>query len=325
MTIFIISATKKLSEDRWNWFEVERMIMMNNRRAFTIVELAMVVIIIAMLLSILLPSVVAVRAKAKETAQKAQLNAISTALEAFKQDYGYYPPSYQYGTTTQTYYCGAQQLAEALLGWDLMGFDPNSAWRVDGMNILGTMSNYTFATLPDRKGPYLELATANAFRLYRDLFNNNDSSIPPTCVLCDVYRVRKWTDPNTGKIISAGSPILYYSATANKTIDMAVTITNRTYNYNDNWPITSSLKLTANGPGGLKHPFDYSVSSDYPVFYGDKYTGLPTATYGGSGFGYGIRDTKIPSVARPYNPDTYILISAGPDGYYGTADDIHNY
>ena len=56
---------------------------------------------------------------------------------------------------------------------------------------------------------------------------------------------------------------------------MAVTITNRTYNYNDNWPITSSLKLTANGPGGLKHPFDYPVGNDYPVFYGDKYSGIP--------------------------------------------------
>ena len=300
--------------------------MMNNRKAFTIVELLIVVTIIALLLGILLPSIAMVRAKAKETAQKAQFATIEMALEAFKQDYGDYPPSDLSGTTTQTYYCGAQKLSEALLGWDLMGFNPNSNWQaLDSVANSGAYDS-TPANLQARKGPYLELAKANAFRLYRDLFNNNDSSIPATFVLCDVYRVRKLTDPNTGKTITVGSPILYYKAnTANKTIDMTVTITDRTYNYNNNWPITSSLKLTTNGPGGLKHPFDSpSSGTEYPVFYSDKAT-YDATTYGGSGIGYGIRDTKVPSVARPYNPDTYILISAGPDGYYGTADDIHNY
>ena len=312
------------------------MIMMNNRKAFTIVELLIVVTIIALLLGILLPSIAMVRTKAKETAQKAQFATIEMALEAFKQDYGDYPPSDLSGTTTQTYYCGAQKLSEALLGWDLMGFHPNTGWRADGYDAsVGNASydplrtrftNGQPTTLLERKGPYLELAKASAFRLYRDLFNNNDSSIPATFVLCDVYRVRKLTDPNTGKTITVGSPILYYKAnTANKTIDMTVTITNRTYNYNNNWPITSSLKLTTNGPGGLKHPFDSpSSGTEYPVFYSDKAT-YDATTYGGSGIGYGIRDTKVPSVVRPYNPDTYILISAGPDGYYGTADDIHNY
>ena len=300
--------------------------MMNNRKAFTIVELLIVVTIIALLLGILLPSIAMVRAKAKETAQKAQFATIEMALEAFKQDYGDYPPSDLSGTTTQTYYCGAQKLSEALLGWDLMGFNPNSNWQaLDSVANSGAYDS-TPANLQARKGPYLELAKANAFRLYRDLFNNNDSSIPATFVLCDVYRVRKLTDPNTGKTITVGSPILYYKAnTANKTIDMTVTITDRTYNYNNNWPITSSLKLTTNGPGGLKHPFDSpSSGTEYPVFYSDKAT-YDATTYGGSGIGYGIRDTKVPSVARPYNPDTYILISAGPDGFYGTADDIHNY
>ena len=66
---------------------------MNNRKAFTIVELIMVVIIIALLLGILLPAVSTIRTKAKETAQKAQFATIDMALEAFKQDYGDYPPS----------------------------------------------------------------------------------------------------------------------------------------------------------------------------------------------------------------------------------------
>jgi type II secretory pathway pseudopilin PulG len=321
------------------------MIMMNNRKAFTIVELITVVTIIALLLGILLPSIAMVRAKARETAQKAQFNTIEMALEAFKQDYGDYPPSKWWipPLSAATSYCGAQKLAEALLGWDLMGFHPKTDWRADGFDASGGTTSYDPAkirlipitnqpeTLTERKGPYLEVATANAFR-NSDLFNVSNYPY----VLCDVYRVRKLTIG--AKTVFAGSPILYYKAnTANKTIDanfapppppLQLVFLNRIYDYYDNWPITSSTKLTANGPGGLKHPIDYPAGTDYRVFYGDKYIGppyIPTATYGGSGIGYGIRDPRIANPVRPYNPDTYILISAGPDGYYGTADDIHNY
>lgn len=310
--------------------------MMNNRRAFTIVELITVVIIIAVLLGILLPSVAAIRAKAKEVAEKAQLNTISMALEAFKQDYGDYPPSavsFQTSTSATPNYCGAQELCEALLGLDLMGFDPNSAWRADGMDSTGTTSVYTAATLPARKGPYLDLSTANVFTL-RKLFNNTGMLAPDTNVICDVFKVRRTSDnTSAGKPIMAGAPILYYKAnTANKTIDPNNTFVNRTYNYVDDKPLIDLGKLTANGSGGLAHPFAYPISgTDYPVFYGNQTSYTPGTTYyppipnGGSATGYGIRDPRIPSVWRPYNPDTYILISAGPDGYYGTADDIHNY
>ena len=320
------------------------MIMMNNRKAFTIVELLIVVTIIALLLGILLPSISMVRAKAKETAQKAQFAAIEMALEAFKQDYGDYPPSNFTGSTpiAQDTYCGAQKLSEALLGWDLMGFHPQTAWRVDGYTGTGplftlnhplTDSSYDpsryrgIATLSERKGPYLELAKTNVFKL-GDLYNTTNA----TYVLCDVFKVRKTNNnDSTGKPIMAGSPILYYKAnTANKTIDPNFTLpannlTDRIYNYYDNSPITSNKKLTANGPTGLVHPLDYPGSSEYTVFYSDKATYIPGTTYGGTGIGYGIRDPRIASPARPYRPDSYILISAGPDGYYGTADDIHNY
>jgi hypothetical protein len=38
-----------------------------------------------------------------------------------------------------------------------------------------------------------------------------------------------------------------------------------------------------------------------------------------------IRDPKVLARAWPYRPDSYILISAGPDGLYGTNDDIRNF
>ncbi len=38
-----------------------------------------------------------------------------------------------------------------------------------------------------------------------------------------------------------------------------------------------------------------------------------------------IRDPKIAARPWPYRPDSYILISAGADGLYGTGDDIRNF
>ncbi len=38
-----------------------------------------------------------------------------------------------------------------------------------------------------------------------------------------------------------------------------------------------------------------------------------------------IRDPKIEARVWPYRPDSYLLISAGADGLYGTPDDIRNF
>ena len=102
---------------------------------FTFVEILIVLGIIAILVALLIPALAAVRNMAKETQQKAQLATIEMGLTAFKNDYGDYPPSdwtLNGAPAMNGDYCGAQKLAEALVGWDLMGFHTNSAWRADG-------------------------------------------------------------------------------------------------------------------------------------------------------------------------------------------------
>ncbi len=218
--------------------------MERKKKGFTMVELLVVLGIIALLIGLLLPALSAVRNVAKETKQKAQFTAIELALIAFKNDYGDYPPSdrasHVVGTTASDY-GGAQKLAEALLGWDLLGFHPKSAWRADGLDAANgpgtydppktrdTNSNGVPDTLDERKGPYLELATTSVFRVV-DLFRPYPIGplVPDTYVICDVFTAKRVTmlrtDPRTGQpgtvTEKAGAPILYYKAnTAGKTIN----------------------------------------------------------------------------------------------------------
>jgi type II secretory pathway pseudopilin PulG len=288
---------------------------MNNRKAFTIVELLTSIVIIALLLGILLPSITMVRRMAKETAQKAQFTTIDMALEAFKQDYGDYPPSDWWSDPIRRKYCGAQKLAEALVGWDLMGFNPKSAWRADGLdNFNNIVYSNTDANLRDRRGPYLEVAKTNAFRI-GDLFSTYLPLDPCTFVLCDVFGVKKVTQqitPTQTVTTTAGTPILYYKAnTSSKILYQAAQPDTGMYNYTDNLALIQLGKL----PNGGKHKLEIGPPGAGLYFYSPEYK---------------IIDEKIYSATKgaqlwPHRPDTYILISAGADHEFGTKDDILNF
>ena len=280
--------------------------MERKKKGLTIIELLIVLGIIALLVGLLLPSLSAVKKMAKETKQKAQFATIGLALEAFKNDYGDYPPSSWLRSQPGPGYDGSQRLAEALLGWDLLGFHPSSAWRGDGLDATGGPGSYDPAqtrdingdgvpdTFDERKGPYLELANVGAFRVV-DLLGTNVFLDPDTYVICDVFGAKKISMAN-GKIVRAGAPILYYRAdTSGK---MITTI----YNVVDNF-FFILLKQMADG---RDHPL-FSPTNQDEFFY----------NY--------IQDPKITARAWPYRPDSYILISAGADGLYGTRDDITNF
>jgi len=276
------------------------------RTGFTIVELLAALGIIALMVGLLIPALSMVRNTAKETKQKAQFAAIELALTAFKNDYGDYPGS---DWALVGDYCGTQKLTEALLGWDLLGFHPKSAWRADGYDGLTPNGRWTYDPdkvrddngdgIPDsfdeRKGPYLELSTTNAFRL-GNIFNNTAPLEQNTFVLCDVFGAKKVMLAN-GKTARAGAPILYYRAnTSGKTI-------REIYNALDN----DALVLIKQQADGRIHPLA-NARNQYQDFYDDY-----------------IRDPKISVRPWPYRPDSYILISAGADGLYGTSDDIRNF
>jgi hypothetical protein len=235
------------------------------------------------------------RLRAYEVKQKAQFRSIDCALELFKGDFGYYPQSGAMDDEGQ-YYCGAMKLCEAMMGRDLMGFHPKSKFKAGGLDDSGA-SLYNPNTLEVRKGPYLPEANGNPCRL-KDLYKNIGPFDGNEYVLCDTYRVAKKI--SNGMYI--GMPVLYYKADTSKTAHDVNDPNNREniYDYRDNHAL---LALGVPGKPGQKHP----LYEDPKIFY--EMT----------------RNTRVAGPSVPNRADTYILLSAGQDGLYGTKDDIANF
>jgi len=293
-------------------------------KAFTLVEILTTLTIIAILIGILLPALGQVKKFATEAKQKAQIASLDIAVSSFKLDFGYYPPSHG-SDATQTPghssadadfydydYCGAQTLAEAMVGWDLLGVHRDSVSRVDGNdNDTSTPplypSNPDAANLDKRKGPYLDRTNIGVFTP-RQIFNRDTTSddvYPDRYVICDAFAaVSKRVGAKTYKI---GTPILYFRANLSAVNTQLITAANakgwtrNIYNFWDNVNLMGIGRIT----DGKSH-------SLMPGDEGDAFCNF-------------ISDQMIQNIKRPVRPDSFLLISAGYDGLYGTADDICNF
>jgi type II secretory pathway pseudopilin PulG len=284
------------------------------RAAFTIVELLTVMSIIVILIGLLVPALNQVKRYAYEVKQKAQLKSIDTAVELFNSEFDGYPDS-TYMDPAGVEYCGAMRLCEAVMGQDLQGVHPDTVFRSDGTDGIDTILYPDETTmsaqgyrdnLSMRKGPYLPLESANAFAV-GDIYTDTGPFEPEHFVLCDVFR--RVTNRTTGKKI--GMPILYYKAnTANTQHD----VTNpdnpdNIYNYMDNQSLLLLGKPWNTSSGTSSEPHRLAIENGQP----------------GIRFYWNTKNEKVTTASRPYKADTFILISAGYDGEYGTPDDICNY
>ncbi|MEN6307376.1 MAG: type II secretion system protein [Anaerohalosphaeraceae bacterium] len=308
-------------------------------RGFTLLEMLTALAIVAVLIGLLIPAISKISETAHTVKQKAQFHAIGVGLEAFRADAGDYPPSI-YTTRASTNpgsmddggYCGAQKLAEAIIGWDGFGYHPKSAWRSDGIadfNGDGTQAELVYDTINGikigntvlqtalenqkaRKGPYLELEKSNAVKLssiYAGTPNSGGSIFSTvakdTYVLADMFA----TVPNrvTGK--RTGMPILYYRANTSQSLFRPTTMSNdptktsrdAVYNVNDNAPFFMYTSPTNNV---------HELGADRELFY--KRIANPNFP------------PSATSPQRPYRAQSFILLSAGADGTYGTSDDVYN-
>jgi len=77
--------------------QIKRIVNPKNqkRRAFTLVEILLVMTIIAILAALVIPKMVGRSEQARNTAARADISSIKTALDAFEVDNGFYPKSIQ--------------------------------------------------------------------------------------------------------------------------------------------------------------------------------------------------------------------------------------
>ena len=308
----------------------KRMIVKAKRSGLTVVEILVVVAIISLLAGLLLPAVSTVKRMAREAKQRVQFTAIDLGLATFKSDYGDYPPSdrihWSEDTPEAQNSSGAQKLAEALLGWDLLGVHPDSGFRVDGMNrwpysdgttthAAGTYFLYdrTIAReMEKRKGRYIDIDTANAVHLginlplhdgLFDLASVGMGAAVDTFVLGDVFgKGREILLDGARK--KTGLPILYYRA------DSSGKTSREVYHSQDNDTLVAIKERADIARKGTPASGTWNPLADTMEVFYDR-----------------IKDPRASTAAFevPYKPDSYILISAGADGLYGTSDDIYNF
>jgi type II secretory pathway pseudopilin PulG len=300
--------------------------------------------IIIILMSVLMPGLQRTRRYARVVVQRAQFSDLTKGLELYRNDHQEtYPDSGALDTNaTPVGYCGAMKLCEALVGQDGMGFHPSSSFQAKSSLYLFDLciqtSTATINASTDLKTnlrertKYLDSDSIKATRL-KDLYSwyNNAagtnlytttapfhattdaaSSSPteyPNSVITDAFlRTSSRCD---GKKL--GMPVLYYKADSTKLVHdpnfstATYSIANPNpsiYNVDDNYGLT-----------GLGCPWESALTTTQPM-WGEANLKI---------FYKAITNSKITSTPRPHNEDTYILLSAGWDGLYGTSDDIYNF
>ncbi|HPD31207.1 MAG TPA: type II secretion system protein [Phycisphaerae bacterium] len=319
------------------------------RRGFSLVELLVVVGIIALLVAILVPSLNVASRRAKSAATLNTIRVLETGLETFKADVvvgGAYPESavevplgrgsitaanpHPSGLTGKVPFNGASYLVWALAGADLLGtpgfldLTGNGSWRDDtgysGTHALYQIDPNSRRPIHPRYGPFVAV---ESMRLAR--WNDKEKCF---FVEKDISRTPL---PSTCFLDAFDQPILYYRANPAGTLIAGVQTALSPgaaglgiYDLYDNFtftgvvnPVDNQFGPRLNRPQGL----DFGAGRIHPL--GQLGNPLnPGATL--RTFSYMIWDSNVLALPRPQRPDTFILISAGPDHLYGTPDDIGN-
>lgn len=266
----------------------------DNKAAFTIIELLTVMSVIIILIGLLVPGLNMLKRYARNVAQRNQFHAIGVALEAFNAEQGAYPQS---DPGSAGLPCGAAALAMAMVGIDLLGYDVHG--------------DYTQTDLSDRI-LYMSVGDARANRV-GDLY----ASLSPAFagaeyVLCDIYQ--RVEHRYTGNLV--GMPVLYYRANTSRQLHNWTTPSESIYNYLHNDDLVLLGIPWANTTAA--HPMASAGVTWHADNAGNPIPADPNIFYDNA------RNWDIP-IRWPQRPDSYILLSAGYDGEYGTRDDILNF
>lgn len=331
------------------------------RAAFTLVELMTVVAIIVLLIGILVPALSAARRQAKNTATAGMLSALERGCELFKTELKNYPVSrgpnpFENQNTIRA--MGAQWLAMQLVGVDSRGFveptlkNDSGATPGDRDGVINDVDwNDWYSLNPTRQytrlGPYADVDSSKSIRSVVSYLEENPS-LGDTNLIApgmkdetndwSLGRLPFFVDPH-------GYPVLYYRANANTDAPFTTGIPGQDfvvghYDQSDNawftgsdgangrWPINDNgWFLTGTTAIATKYNGFASALGDFGYVQDQTTWPLPRtfAEFFCDESVYANTERNDQGLLQPYKPDSFVLISAGNDGIYGTGDDITNF
>jgi prepilin-type N-terminal cleavage/methylation domain-containing protein len=332
-----------------------------DRAGFTLVELLVVLFIIALLAALLLPAVSAVRQNSKVASTKHLLSSLEIACGGYKEDLQGFPPSSvaigslvpaDQDNDMETWQ-GAELLALHLVGALTGIYDGNGsvAGTPDADHTMGRGILFRRGGRESVHGPYVDLARSElSTTIFVDIAVNDESgTFPPSPA-----RFPPFLDDFGGVIAyhRAGSIQNMAVGDADDASPLGV------YRYEDN----AAVYATSPGANGVcnNDPFvdDGPARSYFPpdtepagLPPGDD---IPDCTSDAADpderrkarnrfLTYIVNPSTDPdqdltgtwtdnatfqnrrNLASPHNRDSFLLVSAGPDGIFGSEDDIANF
>lgn len=307
------------------------------RRGFTLIELLAVIAIISLLIGLLVPAVNKARDQAKKVTTQKLISTLDTGCQLYSKEFDRYPRSFGEnpfeGEGSGVYLSGAQWLILELAGADLKGFVMPDKEREHTFSENDWRDWYALNPSRDyqRYGPYIQVdgKIAQSPEYYRD----NTSQTKTLPQLLTPGGSAGTSDWNNGKLPFAvdafGFPVLYYRANEHAKLPFTDPSASKPGRYTqwDNTPFTGSENGNVAG-------WDLGGGANHPLRNLGWRENSPNQLQEPAGFAGFVYDRAVYEQTRqssgqgkvwPQRPDTYLFISAGKDGLYGTADDPTNF